>query len=150
LAHTYSSQLLHCVFSTKNRTPLIDAEWRPRLHAYLGGIARENGCKAIAVGGVADHVHLLLSLSSTMAIAKSMQLIKGGSSLWVHEQLPQVRGFAWQEGYGAFSIGVSQVDVTVAYIEGQEEHHRTVSFQDEFRAFLKRHGIAWDEKYAWG
>lgn len=85
-----------------------------------------------------------------MAISKAMQLIKGGSSFWVHEALPQVRGFAWQKGYGAFSIGISQLDATVAYIEGQEEHHRTVSFQNDFRAFLKRHGIEWDEKYVRG
>ena len=150
MAHTFASQLLHCVFSTKNRLPLIDADWRQRLHAYMGGIARENNCKALVVGGVADHAHMLLSLPTTMTIAKAMQSIKGGSSLWVHEELPAVRGFGWQEGYGAFSIGISQVDATIAYINGQEEHHRTISFQDEFRGFLRRHGIEWDERYIWG
>jgi REP element-mobilizing transposase RayT len=150
MPHTYASQLIHCVFSTKDRLPVIQPELGPRLHAYLGGIARENKCKAITVGGVADHVHILLSLPSTLSTAAAMQLIKGGSSRWVHENFPGIRGFGWQEGYGAFSIGISQIDATVAYIAGQEEHHRTVSFQDEFRAFLRRHGIEWDERYIWG
>ncbi len=150
MAHTYASQLLHCVFSTKNRAPLITLDWQADLHAYLGGIARENQCKAIEIGGVADHVHILLSLPSTLAIAKAMQLIKGGSSLWVHETFPRVQGFAWQEGYGAFSIGISQLEATVEYIQGQEEHHRKVTFQDEFRAFLRCHDMEWDERYVWG
>lgn len=150
MAHTYTSQYLHCVFSTKARRRSINPSWGARLHAYMGGIARENRCKPIAIGGVADHVHLLLSLPPTLSVAKAMQLIKGGSSIWVHDEFPKARNFAWQQGYGAFSIGVSQVDATVAYIENQEEHHRAVSFQEEFRAFLKKHGIEWDERYVWG
>jgi REP element-mobilizing transposase RayT len=150
MGHTYTSQLLHCVFSTKNRLPLLSAEIRPRLHAYLGGVARENEMKALAVGGVEDHVHILLSLKATMPLSKAMQLIKGGSSLWMHETFPQITDFAWQEGYGAFSVGISQIDDTIAYIARQEEHHRKVSFQDEYRAILKRHGIEWDERYIWG
>ena len=150
MAHTYTSQLLHCVFSTKNRLPSIEPSWRPRLHAYLGGIARENDMTAVMVGGVADHVHILLRLPSTIALSKAMQLIKGGSSVWVHETFPHLQGFAWQEGYGAFSIGISQFDATVAYIANQEEHHRAVSFQEEYRAFLKRHGIEDEERFIWG
>ena len=150
MGHTYASVLVHCVFSTKNRLPVIEPDWGPRLHAYLGGIARENGARALAVGGVADHVHLLLSLPPVLPVAKALQLVKGGSSLWVHQTFPQVKDFARQEGYGAFSIGVSQVEATIAYIVNQEKHHRRKTFQDEFRAFLKKHGIEYDERYVWG
>jgi putative transposase len=150
MGHTYATVLLHCVFSTKNRLPVIEPEWRPRLHAYLGGIARENDACALAVGGVADHVHVLLSLPPVLPVAKALQLIKGGSSLWVHQTFPAVKDFAWQEGYGAFSIGISQVEATIAYIADQEKHHRRKTFQDEFRAFLKKHGIEYDERYVWG
>ena len=150
MAHTYTSQLLHCVFSTKGRHPQIKPRLRPRLHAYLGGIAREHGAKALGIGGVEDHVHILLSLPPVLALAKAMQLIKGWSSIWVHESFPELRDFAWQEGYGAFSVGVVQIETTLEYIANQEVHHRKLSFQDEFRAFLKKHGIEWDERYVWG
>lgn len=106
--------------------------------------------KALAVGGVEDHVHLLLSLPSTMTIAKAMQLLKGGSSKWVHGEFPEHRDFAWQEGYGAFSVGVSQVEDMKRHIGNQAEHHRTKSFQDDFIAFLERHGIEHDLRYVWG
>jgi REP element-mobilizing transposase RayT len=106
--------------------------------------------KALAVGGVADHVHLLLSLSSTMTISMAMQLVKGGSSKWVHNTFPSKRDFAWQEGYGAFSIGISQADDTKRYIENQAEHHRVKTFEEEFIAFLERHGIEYDPRYVWG
>ena len=106
--------------------------------------------KALAVGGVEDHVHVLLSLPSTIAVAKAVQLLKSGSSLWVHKTFPADRAFAWQEGYGAFSLGVSQVEQTKRYIESQSKHHLKTTFQDEFRAFLKRHGMDWDERYVWG
>lgn len=149
MAHSYCSALFHCVFSTKDRRKVIDAELQPRLWSYIGGIARENGMKALAIGGVEDHVHLLLSLSSTIAVAKAMQLVKGGSSKWVHDEFSSGRDFAWQEGYGAFSVGVSQVDETKRYIAGQAEHHRVKSYQEEFLAFLERHGIEYDSRYLW-
>jgi putative transposase len=116
----------------------------------MGGIAREHGMKAMAVGGVADHAHILLSLPTTMSIAQAIQLIKGASSKWVHDTFPEHRAFAWQEGYGAFSIGISQVDGTVSYIRSQAEHHRKRTFQEEFLAFLRKHGIEYDERYVWG
>lgn len=150
MAHSYVSSLYHCVFSTKERQPMIVAEFRDRLWAYMGGIANENRMKALSIGGVVDHAHILLSIPSTMAISKALQLIKGGSSKWIHETFPRHRGFEWQAGYGAFSIGISQVATTRVYIESQEEHHRKQSFQDEFRAFLKKHGIEYDERYIWG
>ena len=101
--------------------------------------------KTLAVGGAADHVHVLLSLPPTVSVAKAMQLLKGNSSKWIREIFPKIRAFAWQEGYGAFSIGVSGVDTTVAYIRNQAEHHRTRSFREEYVAMLKKHGFAYDE-----
>jgi REP element-mobilizing transposase RayT len=149
MAHTYSSSLFHCTWSTKERRPLITPEMQERLWAYLGGIAKQNDMRALAIGGVEDHVHVLLSLPSTMPIAKAVQLLKGGSSKWVHETFPD-KLFAWQEGYGAFSVGISQVDDTVAYIRGQAEHHQRRTFQEEFLAILEKHGIQYDPKYVWG
>jgi putative transposase len=133
---------MHCVFSTKERCPWLTPKIRDRLWPYFGGIARENDMKALAVGGVADHVHLLLSLPTTLSIAKAVQLLKGNSSKWLGDTFPDLRpqGFAWQKGFGAFSIGVSGVDDAVQYIQGQEGHHRTKSFREEFEAFLKKHG----------
>jgi putative transposase len=150
MAHTYTSRLLHCVFSTKERRRIIAPELQERLWPYLGGIARENGMKALSVGGVEDHVHLLLSLPATMAISKAMQLIKGGSSKWIHDTFQEQRLFSWQEGYGAFSLGVGDVERTVAYIEAQAEHHQRRDFQAEFLSFLQRHNIEYDERYIWG
>jgi putative transposase len=150
MPHTYASILMHCVFSTKERRRLIDAELQTRLWPFVGGIARANGMKALAVGGVEDHAHVLLSLPATMPVAKAVQLIKGGSSKWVHETFPERRAFAWQEGYGAFSVSVSHLRETVTYIERQKERHRRVRFEDEFRGFLRKHGIEFDERYVWG
>ena len=146
---SYISSYHHCVFSTKERRPLITPALRDRLWPFLGGIARQNRMKAIEIGGVADHVHLLLSLPATMSIAKAMQLIKGGSSKWVHETFPDQRLFAWQEKYGAFTVSASRVDSLVAYIKGQEVHHQKQSFQEEFLALLKKHGVEYDERYLW-
>lgn len=150
MAHSYVSSLFHCVFSTKERRPTIHDEFRERLWAYMGGIARKNKMTALAVGGVADHAHILLSLPSKMDIAKAVQLIKGGSSKWVHEEFPKHWRFSWQEGYGAFSIGVSQIEATIAYIKRQPEHHRRKTFQEEFIAILEKHWIPYDLKDIWG
>src|SRR5450759_4278955 len=129
---SYISFYFHCVFSTKERRRLITPELRDRFWPFLGGIARQNKMKAIEIGGVEDHVHILLSLPSTMAVSKALQLIKGGSSKWIHETFPEHRGFAWQEEYGAFSVSVSQLDKTIEYLKGQEAHHRKMTFQEEF------------------
>jgi REP element-mobilizing transposase RayT len=149
MANTYTSINIHYVFSTKNRDPLIVSKLRNRLWAYMGGIARENGMKARCIGGTADHVHLLISLPTTLSLAKGIQLIKGGASAWVHATFPEMREFAWQEGYGAFSVSTSHLAETIAYIENQEEHHRHKDFKEEYLAFLKKHEIAYDEKYLW-
>ncbi len=150
MSHTFVSALYHCTFSTKGRRRLITTALQERLWPFMGGIAREQGLKALTIGGVEDHVHLLLSLSATMPIAKAIQLIKGVSSKWVHDTFPEERLFAWQEGYGAFSIGVSQTNATIAYIRSQPEHHRRTTFQEEFRMFLTKHGLEYDERYVWG
>ena len=146
---SYVSSYFHCVFSTKERRPLIAPALRDRLWPFLGGIARQNKMKAIEIGGVEDHVHILLSLPSTLPVSKALQLIKGGSSKWVHETFPEHRLFAWQEKYGAFSVSVSQLDKIIQYIKGQEEHHRKLTFQDEFLELLKKHRIEYDERYLW-
>ena len=146
---SYVGSYYHCVFSTKERRPLITPGLQERLWPYLGGIARQNEMKAIQIGGVADHVHILLSLPSTLSIAKAMQLIKGGSSKWVHESFPEHRLFGWQVKYGAFSVSVSQLDKTVQYIQCQAEHHRKMTFQEEFLALLKKHRVIYDERYLW-
>ncbi|MGI8604756.1 MAG: IS200/IS605 family transposase [Verrucomicrobiales bacterium] len=143
--HSFTHCLLHCVFTTHRREPWLTPDIRERLWPYLGGIARENKMRALATGGVSDHLHVLLSLPSTLSIAKAMQLVKGNCSKWIHETFPKLLGFAWQEGYGAFSIGVSGVDDTIAYIRGQEKHHRTRTFREEFMAFLQRHEIPFED-----
>jgi REP element-mobilizing transposase RayT len=119
--HTRTSILFHCVFSTKNRLPSIPPETKTRLWPYIGGIARTNNMKALAVGGMRDHIHLLLSLPPTITIAKAIQLTKAGSSKWMHEQ--GAKQFEWQVGYGAFTIGISQMLGTVNYIRNQAKHH---------------------------
>ena len=149
MAHTYCSALFHCVFSTKERRPYLSDEIQERLWAYMGGIARENGARALAVGGTDDHVHLLLALPSTMPVATALREIKRGSSLWIHETCKRP-DFAWQEGYGAFSIGEAQVKPTIAYIANQREHHRKRDFQAEFLAILDKHGMEYDLRYVWG
>ncbi|MFC1736695.1 IS200/IS605 family transposase [Candidatus Hydrogenedentota bacterium] len=149
MAHTYTSLLFHCVFSTKEREKLLTPQIRERLFPYLGGIARENEIKAMAVGGTGDHVHMLLSAPAKLSIAKSLQLIKGGSSKWISETFNVMRNFQWQKGYGAFTLSISHVADTIAYIKGQEEHHRNKTFQEEYVEFLKRHGIEYDERYIW-
>jgi putative transposase len=146
---SYVSAYFHCVFSTKERRPQITPDLRERLWPFLGGIARANKIKAVEIGGTDDHVHLLLSLPATLPISKAMQLIKGGSSKWVHATFSGHRLFEWQEEYGAFTVSVSQLDKTIAYIRDQESHHRKVTFQDEFLTLLKKHDINYEEQYLW-
>ena len=148
MSHTYVVLLVHCVFSTKNRRPLISEDMQPRLWSFIGGIARKNGFKALVVGGAADHLHVLLSLPATVPLAKAVQIVKGASSHWMNDTLK--KGFAWQEGYGAFTIGISQKLGTVAYIQSQAEHHRKRNFQEEFLAFLRKHNVEYDPRYVWG
>ena len=139
----------HLIFSTRHRAPTLDHELLPQLFQYIGGTLRGEGCALIAAGGVPDHVHLLASLSREISVSELLRRIKSHSSKWIHETSPQRRDFAWQAGYGAFAVSYSHLDQVKAYLAGQAEHHRTVTFQEEFRAFLKRHDIAYDERYLW-
>jgi REP element-mobilizing transposase RayT len=142
---SFVSCLLHCVFTTKQREPWLSPEICERLWPYLAGIAHEHDMRAIAIGGVADHVHILLSLPSTLSISKALQLLKGNSSKWIHETFPAMAAFNWQGGYGAFSIGVSGIEATTRYIKQQAQHHRTRSFRDEFIIMLRKHKIHFEE-----
>jgi len=146
---SYVSSYYHCVFSTKERHKFITPALQERLWPFLGGIARQNGMTQLIAGGAENHVHILLSIPATMPISKAMQLIKGGSSKWIHETFPDQRLFAWQEKYGAFSVSVSQLDTIINYIKNQKEHHRKHSFQEEFLRLLKKHRIEFDELYLW-
>ena len=144
--------ILHMVFSTKDRLPLIDAEIRPRLHAYMATILREIAppqSQAYRVGGVEDHVHIASSLPRTVTIAKLFEIVKKESSVWIKKQGAQYEKFHWQAGYGNFSVAPTQLDQLIRYIDNQEEHHKTVSFQDEFRSLLQKYNIKFDERYVW-
>ena len=147
MAHSYCRCLMHCVFSTKGRMNLLIPELQPRLWGYLAGIAKRHKMQALMVGGIENHVHVLVNLPATLSVAEALQALKGNSSKWLNEECPPVRPFAWQEGYGAFSIGASQVAASVRYIRTQREHHRRRGFEQEFVAILKRHGIAYDPRY---
>ena len=140
---------LHLVFSTKGRRPVLDESVRPELSAYIGGILRDIDCPAVTVGGTADHTHILFRLSRTMAPASVVRPVKAGSSRWLRLRGCDFGKFRWQRGYGLFSIGQKQVEAVAAYIDQQEAHHRSRTFQDEFREFLRRHNLTWDERYVW-
>jgi len=146
MPHSYVINLMHCVFSTKERNPFIDAELESRLWPYIGGIARENKMKALAIGGTSDHIHALLSLPAIMSFAKAVQLIKGGSSKWIHDTFVKYKKFEWQEGYGAFSVSASQASRTIAYIDNQKEHHRKRTFEEELIELLDKHGVEYDRR----
>jgi putative transposase len=145
---THLSLHYHLVFSTKERAPLITAEIRERVHAYLGGVIRGEGGVALDVGGTADHVHLLIGLKATHCLADVLRTLKGDSSRWIHDEL-HVPKFEWQEGYGAFTVSSSNVAAVREYVRDQERHHRKRSFQEEYREFLTKHEIAFDERYLW-
>ena len=147
MSQSLARVLVHLVFSTKNREPFIAVDKRARTFAYLGGALNSFGCPAVVVGGVADHVHLLFVLGRTIALSKAIEELKKESSKWAKDVVHP--GFYWQNGYGAFSVSPSNVEQVRSYIENQERHHQTMTFQDEFRALLRRHEIEWDERYVW-
>ena len=149
MPQSFASLHCHVIFSTKHRAALLSAALQPRLFAYLGGALHEAVSVLVAAGGMLDHVHLLVSLGREVSVAEVARLVKANSSKWVRETFPELGGFAWQNGYGAFAVSYSLVDRVKAYIAGQAEHHRTMTFQGEFATFLKRHGIAYDERYVW-
>lgn len=149
MAQSLARNLIHLVFSTKNREACFTTMIRPKLFAYQAGILRECDSPAIAIGGVSDHVHALFVLSKNEKLCRVIEEVKKGSSKWMKIQDDAFASFHWQNGYGAFSVSQSQVARVCQYIENQEAHHRTISFQDEFRLFLKRYGIEFHEQYVW-
>lgn len=140
---------LHLVFSTIHREPLIHPPVEMELHAYLGGICNKLECTAIKVGGYTDHIHIRCMLSKKIALMKLMEELKSHSSKWIKSKGKVYGNFYWQDGYGAFSVNPSEVDTVIAYIANQHEHHSKKSFQDEYRAFLKKYKVDYDEKYVW-
>jgi putative transposase len=149
MGHTYTQLFTHIVFSTKDRIPYLDESARRSIFAYIAGIARNLGASDVLVNGVADHAHLFLRTPPALAISEAVQKIKSNSSKWIHEERLLPHSFGWQSGYAAFSVSASEAAKTIAYIEDQETHHRKISFQEEYVAFLKRHGIPYDERYVW-
>ena len=146
MSSTHLSLHYHLVFGTKNHEPVITSAWRDRLHAYLGGAIRTLDGVPGAVGGMADHVHLLVGLRATHTLADVLREIKSVSSKWVHEEVG-VGSFAWQEGYGGFTVSASQLEKVRRYIQQQAEHHRTRTFREEYLALLQRVGVEFDERY---
>jgi putative transposase len=149
MSQSLVQNLLHLVFSTKHRAPLLTADIRPEMNSYLAGILRAWDSPAILVNSVEDHVHLLFALSKNHALKKVVEEVKKGSSKWVKTKGPAFADFYWQAGYGAFSVSQSNVEAVRRYIANHEEHHRKMTFQDELRSLLKNHGIEYDERYVW-
>lgn len=149
MPQSLSSLHIHLIFSTKNRQPFLTDSIRDALHAYMAATLSNIGCPPMLINSVEDHVHILFDLSRTVAVSKVVEEIKKATSKWIKTQGPEFAGFAWQAGYGAFAVSESKVDVIRKYIEGQKEHHRKRTFQEEFRQFLQRHGITFDEQYVW-
>lgn len=139
----------HIVFSTKNRFPFIKPPYEDELHAYLGGICKKLECQPIMIGGYTDHVHMLCLLSKKIAIMELLEEVKSHSSKWIKTKDKALSKFYWQDGYGAFSINPTEVEKVKIYIGSQQEHHKTKTFQEEFRAFLKKYSVEYDERYVW-
>ncbi len=150
MPQSLSAAYIHLIFSTKGRFPLIRGDILcGEMHAYLGGVSRQLDCPPILVGGVEDHVHLLARLGRGISQSDWVKELKRVSSQWIKTRAPECGDFAWQAGYGAFSVSASSLDRVTQYIAAQKEHHRKTTFQDEFRTFLQRHGMECDERYVW-
>lgn len=147
MSSTYTKLLYHCIFSTKNRRAIITKEIRERLYPYIGGILSEHRARLVAGGGTEDHVHLLLELPATLAVADAMRVVKANSSKWVRETFPTAVPFAWQTGYAAFTVSESSADTVVRYIERQVEHHQGRGCSEELIGLLRRHRIDYEERY---
>lgn len=149
MAGKYLSLLVHFTWSIGGREPWIETEMRDDLYSYIGGIMKNKKAKLIAAGGVFDHIHLYASMPSTMSTADFVNAVKSNSSRWIHESFAPLRNFAWQEGYGAFSVSKSEEGKVVRYISNQEAHHRKRTFKEELIGLLEKHGIAYDKRYIW-
>ncbi len=138
---------IHIIFSTKHRVPLIYHPFENELHGYIGGICKELECNPIKIGGYTDHIHILCMLSKKIALMKLLEEVKSHSSRWMKTKDTALKNFYWQNGYGAFSVNPSEIDKVIAYIENQKKHHKKKTFQDEYRAFLKKYKVEYDERY---
>jgi REP element-mobilizing transposase RayT len=150
MAATLTNLLYHVVFSTKNRQPLIRNAFRNELERYITGIVRNEGGALLGIGGMPDHLHVVARWNADRSVAEMVRLIKANSSKSINERPGESGRFAWQTRYGAFSVSQSQLKTLLTYVGNQQAHHRTRSFQAEFRAFLRKQGIEWDERYLWG
>ena len=150
MANTYSNLFYHIVFSTKGRKGIISQDIEARVWAYIGGIARNHEIIAVQVGGIENHIHVLIMAKPKFAPSQIVQWLKGESSRWIHETFPELHSFEWQDGYGIFSVSKSGVADVIDYIKNQREHHRKQSFEDEYLSMLKLNGIDYDERYVWG
>ena len=150
MPQSLANVLIHIIFSTKNRYPFLsDKLVRSEMHAYLGGACKNLDCPVLIIGGVSEHIHILCKLSRNISMAKLIGDIKRTSSRWIKAKGEMLTKFAWQNGYGVFSVGKSEVDRVKLYILNQEEHHRKKGFQDEYRLFLKEYNVEYDERYVW-
>ncbi|HEY7915103.1 MAG TPA: IS200/IS605 family transposase [Blastocatellia bacterium] len=149
MAGNQISLLIHFIWSTVGREPWIDPEWKDRLFSYIGGVLQNKNAKLLCAGGMPDHIHLYVSLPSTTTLAEIVNAMKANSSRWVHDSFPERREFAWQKGYGAFSISKSIETRLIEYMKNQQEHHRRRSFKEEFLKLLDRHGVEYNEQYLW-
>lgn len=149
MSQSLSKVYIHITFSTKDRQYLIDKNIKESLFQYLGGVCKGLQCNPVQVGGFTDHVHILCLLSRKIAQMDLLEELKKQSSKWIKTQGNQYSNFYWQDGYGLFSVNPTQVNIVVDYIKNQEEHHKTISFQDELRAFLKKYKVEYDERYVW-
>jgi REP element-mobilizing transposase RayT len=140
---------IHIVFSTKHRAPIIVPPYEQELHSYLGGICKNLECQPIKIGGYTDHIHILCMLSKKIALMKLLEEVKSHSSKWMKTKDESLSNFYWQDGYGAFSVNPSEIDKVIAYISNQHEHHKKKTFQNEYRAFLKKYKVEYDERYVW-
>jgi REP element-mobilizing transposase RayT len=149
MPQSLSKLYVHLIFSTKRREPLLLPSVRSPLYAYLATVLNNQDCPALKTGGTSDHAHVLFRLSKNLALADVVEKVKTSSSKWLKTQARTLQSFHWQSGYSGFSVSAAEVDAVAAYIEGQEEHHRVVSFQEEYRKFLREYGVEYDERYVW-
>jgi REP element-mobilizing transposase RayT len=149
MATTLTRILIHFIFSTKNRTPIITPQIEPRLHAYMRGISQNHDSPVLAMNGMPDHIHMLISISKNIAAADLMEDVKKDSSKWIKREGREFAGFRWQEGYAGFSIGESAVEQVRRYIANQKKHHRRTTFQEELILFLNKYNVAYDERFLW-
>lgn len=149
MPHSYSSLPVHVVFGTKDRARYLDPVLRPQLFAYMGGIVRELHGAARIINRIDDHAHALLSLPADLSVSECLRVVKTNSSRWVHEKFPDREKFGWQTWFGAFAVSASNESAVVQYIQDQEQHHRKMTFEEEFKVLLQKHGIAFDPRYLW-